>query len=65
MHDQIYHYIAQERVADLERAAARPRVARDPDDERRVLGARGPIARLAARYRRVTARVAPADICDV
>jgi len=65
MHDQIYCYIAQERVAALERAAARPRVAPDPDEKRRVFGARGPIARLTARYRRVTARVAPADVCNV
>jgi hypothetical protein len=56
---QLHYMLAQERIAELNRAARRARLATQPATERRNSRDCNPITRLVARLARLTARLAP------
>jgi hypothetical protein len=56
---QLHYILAQERIAELYRAAQRARLATEAATERRNSRDCSPITRLSARLARLTARPAP------
>jgi hypothetical protein len=56
---QLHYILAQERIAELHRAAQRARLATEAATERRNSRDCNPITRLGARLARLTARLAP------
>jgi hypothetical protein len=59
MHAQLNYTIAQQRVAELQRAAEHARLARDAGAGRRNSHDSNQITGLSARLARLTARLAP------
>ena len=59
MNPQLNYILAQQRIADLQRAADHARLATDASNRRRDTRDSRPIARLGAQLARLTARLAP------
>jgi hypothetical protein len=62
MNAQLNYIVAQQRIADLQRAAQRARLASDAGTGRRNSRDSNRITRLSARLARLTARLAPTGL---